>query len=161
MEGLALPMGHRVDKDLQGDGHAGDLSNGVGQRTGWSFHCKHVGNTMNHPSYEEDQKMDVGNEEVGLRQRVDGTKEQEGIDVFHVIAVGSSSPFHIRISLMVHQSAMSHCILWVGKGLFAESLLPGDEGQCVHLQDEQRAVEGEASEDGAVHVLPRGSDCRQ
>lgn len=42
---------------------------------------------MDHPADEKDQEVDSGHSWVGVQEGVDSSKEQEGVDVLHVIAM--------------------------------------------------------------------------
>lgn len=83
-----LPVWGGGQEDLQGHGEAGQLGHAVGQGARGCPEAQQVGNGVDDPSHTEDEEVDSGHCGTGIQQGVDGSKEEEGKDVLHVIAVG-------------------------------------------------------------------------
>lgn len=83
-----LPVWGGGQEDLQGHGEAGQLRHTVGHGACRCPEAQQVGNGVDDPSHTEDEEVDPGHCGTGIQQGVDGSKEEEGKDVLHVIAVG-------------------------------------------------------------------------
>lgn len=85
-----LPVGGGGQEDLQGHGEAGQLGHTIGHRACGCPQLQQVGNGVDDPSHTEDKEVDPGHCRTGIQQGVDGSEEEEGKDVLHVVAVGSA-----------------------------------------------------------------------
>jgi len=109
-----LPVWGGGQKDLQSHGEAGQLCHAVGHGARGRLQLQEVGNGVDDAAHAEDEEVDPGHCGSGIQKGVDGSEEEEGKDVLHVIAVGpekgdkvdpshqASLPFPIPSSQSVH-----------------------------------------------------------
>lgn len=83
-----LPVRGGGKEDLQSHREAGQLCHTVGHGARGGLQLQEVGNGMDDASHTEDEEVDPGHCRSGIQQGVDGSKEEEGKDVLHVISVG-------------------------------------------------------------------------
>jgi len=77
------------DEDLQRHGDARYLCHDVGQGAGRRLQGEQVGEGVQHASHEEDQEVEAGHGQARSSHGVDGTQEEEGEDVLHVVDMSS------------------------------------------------------------------------
>lgn len=66
------------DQDLHSHGDTGDLGQGIGHRSGRCPQSAQVGDGVNHPSADKNQKVKAGYGQRGFHHGVDGSQEEEG-----------------------------------------------------------------------------------
>lgn len=83
----ALPIRGSGEEDLQGHGETGQLRHAVGHRACGCPEPQEVSQGVHHAPHAEDEEVEPGHRGAGLQQGVDGSEEEEGEDVLHVVAV--------------------------------------------------------------------------
>lgn len=77
--------------DLNRHGDTRQLADDVGQRPRWRCESKQVGEGVHDTGQEKDQEMTSCHRQGGTNHGVDSAQEEEGVDVFHVIAMCSEN----------------------------------------------------------------------
>lgn len=92
---------HR-QQDLHGHGDTGYLCHGVGHGAGGSSQGKQVGDAVHHSTHEEHQEVEAGHGQRGSNCGVDGSQEEKGEDVLHVVQMSPGGPRREKKEVFSH-----------------------------------------------------------